>query len=570
MTYPDIFMRMEYTGRRALQSEQQFKNSINMMMVRTWHPVFYMISWRAKPKHSESNKRREAVLKRLSEWHQKHNTTRGCAPGLIYPRLGEAQGNRIPLPTLKNGQGVLKAPRKVPQKAKSSSNVSGSLKRKHEKLKSPAAHIAEECDHDDTSDDEYRPVSQRKRSKRSKRFLSVSLVVDGPCALPSPVQSRQTASLKERKRSPQLADPSYTIPDPGPLEHITKKQTTLFAADNESQGRKRKYVHDANPGSSNYSYGEPATKVSKSTYLLDTSSRRQAFSMSSSPFSFDSRRSRQSYQSVLQGDEGISPDLKPYLHGFLDTPEYTFRDGIGVGGFTDSDQGTGTIAAGLLDDNGTPQPAYGQTPFVPNHHSRDHTTLLAVRDIRESMPYINRTPSQFNTRRQTGPQRFMQPLDQTTFFPGISLTVATRKNQEPPESIFSSNYEDLFDLDLYAASSGFAPSVLNTTSTPGVSPNVSAYGSNDVPARDFSQSINAALWAESTSMLGDTFQSAARNDPFANIAPHMLNETGQHANIPSTQTEQQYVSWLDPSHNLETLADFDFLAWTRDFVAEDE
>lgn len=95
--YEDGIMRMPMTGLRAqFATEAKFRNDINMRMTRG-RKKWSMACWR-EPRNGATGPRNK-LLRTLSAYQIRNNTTRGSTPGLINASLGEVHGNRIPIPT---------------------------------------------------------------------------------------------------------------------------------------------------------------------------------------------------------------------------------------------------------------------------------------------------------------------------------------------------------------------------------------------------------------------------------------------------------------------------------------
>ena len=97
-------MRMEpEIGDRTDLSDVRKRDSLNMQCCRTFNVKFCMTSWHLK---GNRGRPRQDVLALLSPAQITANTTRGVTPGLIDPALGDTPNNRVPLPALKENQGV--------------------------------------------------------------------------------------------------------------------------------------------------------------------------------------------------------------------------------------------------------------------------------------------------------------------------------------------------------------------------------------------------------------------------------------------------------------------------------
>lgn len=95
----DIIMREEASAERSRMTDQRYINlHLNTPGYRTYRPAWKMIAWQVTTQ--DQNDKKEFVLDRLTDAQKNANTTRGSTPGLIDPALGEAAGNRIPLPHL--------------------------------------------------------------------------------------------------------------------------------------------------------------------------------------------------------------------------------------------------------------------------------------------------------------------------------------------------------------------------------------------------------------------------------------------------------------------------------------
>ena len=97
-------MRMQpEDASRTSDADARKRDSLNMQCCRAFNVKFSMVSWHLK---GTRGKPRQAVLDTLTQWQRDNNTTRGSTPGLIDPALGEAPGNRILPPHMKEKQGV--------------------------------------------------------------------------------------------------------------------------------------------------------------------------------------------------------------------------------------------------------------------------------------------------------------------------------------------------------------------------------------------------------------------------------------------------------------------------------
>ena len=92
-TWVDIMMRMMKSP-----SKQINHNTLNMRQNRCLEAFFVPFTWQRtgewNDKHLGSNKRYPL----LTDAARADNSTRGFTPGLIFPHLGEVNGNRVPIP----------------------------------------------------------------------------------------------------------------------------------------------------------------------------------------------------------------------------------------------------------------------------------------------------------------------------------------------------------------------------------------------------------------------------------------------------------------------------------------
>lgn len=243
--YEDGIMRMPMTGLRAqFATEAKFRNDINMRMTRG-RRKWSMACWR-EPRNGATGPRQK-LLRILSAYQIRHNTTRGSTPGLINPSLGDVEGNRVPIPADRK-------PRAACRKPKRSTDARARLARSTSEASSQSPRDDRSSDVEGEIDDKfYTPKPRQLRPSRN----SVNYAEADPFGDEDPGASQSEAELDTTSEplSPNyetvgsIDDETTTAVDPAE----TKNGSTKRHHDPEasvSQTKKRKSNEDNGSGDS--------------------------------------------------------------------------------------------------------------------------------------------------------------------------------------------------------------------------------------------------------------------------------------------------------------------------------
>lgn len=238
--YEDGIMRMPMTGLRAqFATEAKFRNDINMRMTRG-RKKWSMACWR-EPRNGATGPRNK-LLRTLSAYQIRNNTTRGLTPGLINASLGEVQGNRIPIPTDRK-------PRATYRKSKRSTDAAALRARSPSETSSQSSDDHRLSDVEGDVDDEYYTPEPRhvRSSRKSVNYAEAERFDEDSAGSHFEAVSESPSSHGGKKDSEE--DETSTVADPA----RTKNGRTKRPHDPEpsvAQNKKRKTNEDNGSGDS--------------------------------------------------------------------------------------------------------------------------------------------------------------------------------------------------------------------------------------------------------------------------------------------------------------------------------